>query len=82
MRVSLDKPMRNVLQVTKVRTVRTKVLDYDMISYLYFIESLGVYHESRLLTPKLGVSDRKRLHVRSVRTRRTFRHERRDGGRW
>ena len=27
------------------------------------VENLGVYHESRPLTPKLGVSDRVRLHV-------------------
>ena len=35
-----------------------------MIVYDDFIENLkGVYHESRPLTPKLGVSDRVRLHV-------------------
>ena len=28
-----------------------------------YIENLGVNHESRPLTPKLGVSDRVRLHV-------------------
>ena len=51
-----------------------------MIVYDDFIENLkGVYHESRPLTPKLGVSDRVRLHVVFVCT---FRHERRAGGRW
>ena len=45
------------------------------------IYELGVYHESQPLTPEIrgwwpGTA------VRSVRTRRTFRHERRDGGRW
>ena len=36
--------------------------------FWFYIENLGVYHESRLLTPKLGVSDRVRLHVVFVRT--------------
>ena len=40
---------------------------YDVLEKLN-PKPLGVYHESRLLTPKLGVSDRVRLHVVFVRT--------------
>ena len=40
--------------------------------FWFYIENLGVYHESRLLTPKLGVSDRVRLHVVFVRTVRYY----------
>ena len=45
-------------------------------SFDFYIENLkvtkvGVYHESRPLTPKLGVSDRVRLHVVFVRAVRS-----------
>ena len=33
------------------------------MNIVYFIERLGIYHESRPLTPELEISDRVRLHV-------------------
>ena len=48
------------LECTKVVAILVEICR----NYYYLnIENLGVYHESRLLTLKLGVSDRVRLHV-------------------
>ena len=37
--------------------MRVYVRTYTRV-YLYFIEKLGIYHESRPLTPELEISDR------------------------